>query len=394
MNKTQREHLSRLLDKRQAIVQSERNQKNKSWWQDSIPWCRDMWRRIPKGNNSGGIPFMVAPDNSIWSHIFDMDLRDYYTDAFTHLEKQMAIDIYRFEQFPDDTFLDSPLFIWFGVITELTFFGVRPIFFKNREGWIENTPLLENKEKLNQLELPDFFKSGLMPRIHRFYEEMNAMTAGRFPIMFPDWARGPFCIAAHLRGLQNLLMDLVVDPDFVHRLMRFVTDAHKHWVAERSKFLKEPVQKLKLYNDEVDCPTLSPDMYREFIFSYEQELARIHGGLVYWHSCGNTTVFLQDIKVLPRLEMFHVSPWADLEKVVDVMGGEIPLDINLDPMEDVLQSHPDGMEQRLRAIMDICGDIPYCVRADAFQIVNGLEQDLEQIKLWARLARRVLHSDR
>jgi hypothetical protein len=58
-------------------------------------------------------------------------------------------------------------------------------------------------------------------------------------------------------------------------------------VAERAKFLGEPVQKLKLYNDEVDCPTLSPGMYREFILSYEQELARIHGGLVYWHSCGN-----------------------------------------------------------------------------------------------------------
>jgi uroporphyrinogen-III decarboxylase len=175
--------------------------------------------------------------------------------------------------------------------------------------------------------------------------------------------------------------------------MRFVTDAHKYWVAERAKFLGEPIQKLKLYNDEVDCPTLSPDMYREFILSYEQELAQIHGGLLYWHSCGNTTVFVEDINALPRLEMFHVSPWTDLEKVVDVMGGEIPLDINLDPMGDVLQSDPDGMEQRLRSIMDICGDIPYCVRADAFQIVHGLEQDLEQIKLWARLARRVLHSD-
>jgi uroporphyrinogen-III decarboxylase len=321
-----------------------------------------------------------------------MDLRQYYSDAYTHLEKQLEIDIYKFEQFDDDTYLDDQLFIWFGVITELTFFGVKPVFFKSREGWIEDRPVLENPQDLETLEAPDFFKSGLMPRIHRFYEEMKELVQGRCTIMFPDWARGPFCMAAHLRGLQNLLIDMVTEPEFVHRLMRFVTDARKQWCTQRSEFLGEPIQKGKFYNDEVDCPTLSPYMYREFILPYEQELSEFHGGITYWHSCGNSTVFMEEIRTLPQLEMFHVSPWGDLSKAVSVMSPKIALDVNMDPLADVLECAPERMETRLQQIVRTCGDISYCVRADAFQVVHGLEQDLEKIKQWARVARRVLHN--
>jgi uroporphyrinogen-III decarboxylase len=391
MDQRKKDRLARLLDLRQEIVRSRRNQTNRRWWRDSVPWCRDMWRRIPRGNLKEGVPFVVAPDNSIWFHVFDMDLRQYYFDAYTHLEKQLEIDIYKFEQFNDDTYLDDHLFIWFGVITELTFFGIKPVFFESREGWIEEPPLLENPQDLETLEPPDFLKSGLMPRIHQFYEEMSELVQGRCTIMFPDWARGPFCMAAHLRGLQNLLMDMITEPEFVHQLMRFVTDARKEWCSQRSKFLNVPIQKGKLYNDEVDCPTLSPHMYREFILPYEQELSEFHGGIAYWHSCGNTTVFMEDIRKLLQLEMFHVSPWGDLSKSVSVMSPEVVLDVNLDPLADVLQCDVERMEVRLREIAATCGDVPYCVRADAFQVVHGLQRDLDKIKLWAQAARRVLH---
>jgi uroporphyrinogen-III decarboxylase len=132
-------------------------------------------------------------------------------------------------------------------------------------------------------------------------------------------------------------------------------------------------------------------MYREFILPYEMELARFHGGVTYWHSCGNTTVFVEDIHELPGLEMFHVSPWSDLQHAVEVMGGKIALDVNLDPMEDVLQCEAEQMERRLRDIINTCGDIPFCIRADAFQIIHGVQKDLAKIKLWAQVARRVLH---
>lgn len=386
-----KERLRKLMDRRMEITASDRNQQNKRFWgEQPVPWCRDMIRRIPKGKGYEGIPFVVAPDNAIWSHVFNMDLQQYYSDPYTHLAQQLAIDIYKYEQFQDDTYFDNNLFIWFGVITELTFFGIKPVFFKEREGWIEETPVLEDKELLDGMQYPDFFKSGLMPLIHQYYEEMNELVQGKFKIMFPDWARGPFCMAAHMRGLQNILMDMIIDPGFVHKLMRFVTDSRKHWLLERAKFLNEPIQKGKLYNDEVDCPSLSPSMYKEFILPYESELSQFQAGITYWHSCGNTTAFFQDIDQIPNLEMFHVSPWSNLDKAVEVMGGRKVLDINLDPMKDIFEQDAKGMEERLHKIVTTCGSIPYSIRADAFQILNGVEKDIAKIKEWTEVARKVL----
>ena len=50
-------------------------------------------------------------------------------------------------------------------------------------------------------------------------------------------------MAFHIRGMENLLEDMIDDPEFTHRLMRFITDSRKKWVAERAKFLGKPVER-------------------------------------------------------------------------------------------------------------------------------------------------------
>ena len=289
-----RDGLNRLIDEVLDVVNSDKNRTRKEWWANAEePWYRDMWRGIPKKSASCGIPITVAPDNSLWSHILGVDLRNYYNNPLTHLETQLKMKIYHFKNFNDDTYFSGKVHIWFGVITELSYFGAPIKFFSNREGWIDPPPVLADPKALDAMEPPDFYKSGLMPKVHEFYSRIREVVDERLEVMFPSWARGPFCIAAHLRGMENLLMDMVLNPEFVHRLMRFVVDSEKAWMKERSKFLGEPMPKGKLYNDEIDFPTLSTKLYREFVLPYEKELSEFYGGITYWHSCGTTTRFFE-----------------------------------------------------------------------------------------------------
>jgi len=88
---------------------------------------------------------------------------------------------------------------------------------------------------------------------------------------------GPLGVGCALRGMQNLLLDILLKPEFVHKLMRFITDARKKWVKERAKFLGQKVGRADLDDDEVNSPSLSPQQYEEFILPHEQELCQFHG---------------------------------------------------------------------------------------------------------------------
>ncbi|KLU63422.1 methylcobalamin:coenzyme M methyltransferase [Peptococcaceae bacterium CEB3] len=380
--------LERLFDRMQEIVESPRNKANEQFWWPQ-PWYRDHWRGIPRKPIDGKVAFVVEPDNAFWHNVFGLDLRDYYSKAETHLEYQLRINDFKFEHFHDNTYYDGNLFIWFGVITELSFFEPPLIMFDNREGWLGEPPLIQTEEDIERLEMPDFYRSGFMSLIHEYYNRMQELVNGRFPVMFPIWARSPYCMAVHLRGMQNLLMDMILNPKLVHKLMRFTTDARKHWMAERAKFLGRPISPGHLFNDEVDFPTLSPQLYEEFVLPYEKELSRFEGGIIYWHSCGNTTGFLELIKQTPNVGMFHIGPWTDVKKASEVLG-HLPLDVCIDPVKDMLESTPEQMKQKLRAIKDACLGTDFAVRNDAIQVVKSVDEDLLKIKEWISAAKQVL----
>ena len=164
--------LQGLLKQFVDITDSERNKKNRELWQNiDRPWLRDMWRGFPQ-DNLKITPFTIAPDNSMWSYILDIDLIDYYKSAEEHLKNQLRIKIWHYNNFKDNTYFRKDLHIWFGVITELSLFSDKIRFFPKREGWLKENLIKEKKDLLN-LSVPDFYHSGLMPKVHDFYEKIN-----------------------------------------------------------------------------------------------------------------------------------------------------------------------------------------------------------------------------
>jgi uroporphyrinogen-III decarboxylase len=378
-----------LIDRYLEIVHSPKNQARGKLWKESFHWNRDMWRGIPFAGQ-GVIPYTIAPDNSLWTHILGFSLKDYYHDPEVFLEMQLRKQIFSFENFDDDTFYTDELFIWFGVVTELSILGVPIEWFSHKEGWIANT-LIKDPEDIKRLGPPDFFKSGLMPRIHQYYEVLREYSRGRLKVMFPEWVRGPLCLSMHLRGMSQLLMEMMVEPEIVHSLMRFVCEAKKHWDEAREKFLGEKLVSCNLYNDEIDCPTVSPDLYRDLIFPYEKEIGERCGRVKYWHSCGNTTAFQDQIKKLPNLALYHCGPWSDFAQAIRIMKPDTAVDLCLNPQSDVVEASEGRMRGRLKEIRKDGGDAPYSVRADAFMVTGAYDGSiLKKIQAWSKIAREVL----
>ena len=201
---------------------------------------------------------------------------------------------------------------------------------------------------------------------------------------------GTFWSGCALRKMQNLLADILLSPEFVHKLMQFITEARKEWVKERAKFLGQKIGKGDLDDDEVNSPSLSPQQYEEFILPYEKKLCQFHGGIGYWHSCGDTTKLLNSIRKIPKIDMFHIGPWTDLKKSKEVFGKDTALEKCLMPTVDVQLASQSKMEAKLDEIRGILDGTSYTVRADGLQVINSVEEDIIVIKKWTKLACRKL----
>lgn len=386
-----KDEIKKLMDEVRTISEERKNKEKIPFWEPQPDTARDHWRGTPRPRGElSRAPITVEPEIPMWAQILGFRVDEFYQNPEVYLEYQLKMMIYRYNEWEDETCIGKEIPIWLGATLESSLFGAETIFAPDASPWLDRNPVIEEESDLAKLDFPDFRKAGLMPLAHQFYEELNEMLDDDFKVTFPEWGRSPFGVAFHIRRFENLVLDMVTNPSFMHTMMRFITDVRKRWTEDRATFLDMKVEKGNLYNDEVNTPTLSPELYEEFVLPYEQELSRFHGGILYWHSCGETTKLVDLIAKIPNLEMFHVGPWTDGARCVEAFDNKMPLEFCLHPLRDVQNTDRTGMEAKLKEIADACGKGPYTVRADALQVVNGLEKDLASVKEWVSVANNYL----
>jgi hypothetical protein len=386
--------LKQLLDMVRNISKDPKNAEKSKYWEPHSDYTTDKWRGTPRPRrNLPKAPITVEPEMPMWGLMLGFKADKYYSDPLTYLENLLKIMIFRFEHWPEQSGAATEIPIWLGVTLESSLFGAKTLYDDNEYPWIDHEPVIRKESDLAKVKRPDFTKSGLMPLAHRFYEVIGELADG-YNVVFPEWGRGPFGVATHIRGYENFLSDMIGNPRFAHRVMRLITDTRKEWIADRAKFLKKKIGKGNMYDDEVNCPSLSPSLYEEFVLPYEIELSDFHGGILYFHSCGDTTKLLPSIEKIKTIEMFHVGPWTDVRAAMEVFEGKVPLEICLHPLRDVQRAAADEMEKKLVEIASACDGCAYSVRADGLQNIGNLSEDVKKIEMWMDIANSILSDGR
>lgn len=382
--------LNFLMERTRALEKTEENLRRSNLWKPTTNTSESYWHGRPADSLSC-VPFTIEPEHEMWGKILGFDLDRCYTEAKTYLLADLNMKIYRFENFPDGTPIGRSVPIWIGSGFEAALFGMAQEYTKDKDPWVGREPILTNKKDIDRLPEPDFFKSPEMVQVHEMYEEIKGLLEGDFTVIMPDWCRGPFGVACHIRGMGRIVVDMLEDPEFVHDLMRVIVTARKRWTRQRAQFMGVPVQPGSLYNDEVNVPLLSPKLYEAFVLPYEIELSEFLGGITYWHSCGNITPLQKLIKSIPHVEMIHISPWTNLERsVANLQGAHIVLEVVLHPLLDVQSATAEQITSRLTDIREVTEPVPVTVRADALQVISSVEEDVKKIKEWAEIARSIL----
>ncbi len=214
----------------------------------------------------------------------------------------------------------------------------------------ESDALLLDKTKLIKLKIPDPLGGGRMhDRVKgvELYKKLSGDSR-----MIEGWVEGPCAEGADLRGINNLMMDFMDDPQFVQDLFAFN-------VEMAIRFAKVQVEAGADYIGIGDAAAslVGPRIYEEFVFPYEKKLVdAIHemGLPVRLHICGNTQRILAGIARL-GVDIFDLDYCVPMNKARELMGPKQVIFGNIDPVRQMRNSTPEKVYEDIKLCHEQAG---------------------------------------
>ncbi|MBI2300732.1 MAG: hypothetical protein HYU66_17625 [Armatimonadetes bacterium] len=339
----------------------------------------------------GGKPWIgVGMEDPIgWTVLCGYDARRYFSDPEFHLAQVLRQKLWFFDRVPDDTRISRHVPAWLGHYPEYTFFGMSLGVQPNGVPLLDTAHPMRSDPDLRHLPPIDFYTSGWMPRMLRWYDDLVELAAGRLDIGFPIWNRGCLDLAIQLRGLEGFLMDTVERPEFVHALMRRLVEERCRWYDARARHLGEKVGPTGVADDWIYVPYISPHIFEEFLLPYYLMIEEHHGGLGSIHSCGNQAPVQQYMLRVKTLNHFEISPWTDPAETVKHVPASKHFYRFVHP-NDVLVDKPPAMRAKLRELAAVMNGRDWALGTSGLTPLGSEEEFVGRIETWLTIAREEL----
>jgi len=172
--------------------------------------------------------------------------------------------------------------------------------------------------------------------------------------------QAPFALASLLRLPENFMLDLLTDPEGVHKLL-------KHCAKICRQFIRLMAQTGADMVSNGDSPAgpsmISPEMYEQFAMPYEKELVEeAHANALPYllHICGDTRLILDRMNML-GLDAVELDYKTPLEDVFRVFGERTTLFGTIDPSGVIGLGSTDMVAEAALDILDLYHSNPRLV---------------------------------
>jgi len=187
--------------------------------------------------------------------------------------------------------------------------------------------IVNSMEDVINLKNPDVYKEERTLDRIKAGEALSQKTQANIPII--GWIEGPLAEACDLTGIENMMMQLMVDPDFANRLMDKCMQTAKDFVKAQIKAGCEIIG----MGDAV-CSQIDADTYNLFVHDRHKEIiSYIHdlGGKVKLHICGDTNHLLPSYTDL-GLDILDLDWQVDIDHARSVLGEDVIFAGNINPV--------------------------------------------------------------
>lgn len=208
---------------------------------------------------------------------------------------------------------------------------------------LSKKPLIVEPDDLKHINFPaQNFGPRMTDRLNGI-RAMREQVGDEVPVM--GWVEGALAESADLRGVKNVMMDLVQRPAWLKELLEKCVEVE---IAFACAQIDAGAHIIGL-GDAV-ASLISPRMYREFALPYEQrifEAIRAKGAIPRLHICGNTTHLLKDV-AQSGAQIVDIDSMVDLSLAAATLEG-IAVCGNINPVSVFLQGTPQQVRESVFA---------------------------------------------
>ena len=228
------------------------------------------------------------------------------------------------------------------------------------------------------------------------------------------WTLGMTWDFIKLRGLENLMTDMMLYPEQVHRMMGFLRDAAMYkldfleengllslntggsyvgsggfgWTNQLPGEANAPERigpgHMWGFCESQETVGVSPEMFGEFILPYQLPILE-RFGLNCYGCCEPLDIRWDYVKEIPRLRRVSVSPWADVRKMAEFLGGDFVYSRKPSPTP-LADPNPDW-DQIRRDLRDFVKITEDCRVEIIMKDNHTLGKRPENASIWCTIAR-------
>jgi len=217
------------------------------------------------------------------------------------------------------------------------------------------TRVLEEKERLENLSIPDPYRDNPLPFLLEVCRLVGAELGDKAAIR--GMVSLPWTVAVQMRGMERLIFDTKDDPDFVHSVMRFCTDYTKALGLSVMEAIGKDAVGLYGTDPSAGCSVISPKLYRAFVKPYHREVVdHFHrqGIPVTFHICGLVDPIAEDL-VATGIDGISIDENTSLERMIDISDGKVLIIGNISPLL-FAKGTADDIDTAVKACLEIAKD--------------------------------------
>ncbi len=217
----------------------------------------------------------------------------------------------------------------------------------------------------------------------------------------------------NLRGLSQIMYDMLDHPDEIHQIMAFLRDGYlakldflqqnglfslnndgsyieaggfgwTHELPQKDFTGQVRTQDMWGFGDSQETVGISPKMFGEFIFPYQLPILSRYG-LNSYGCCEPIDSRWQYVEKIPNLRRVSVSPWSSIPRMAEYLGNRYLYGMKPNPADLAMPSFDeDHIRTSLRQDMHIARD---CRLEVVMKDTNTFCNDPRRVARWVQIAR-------
>lgn len=231
---------------------------------------------------------------------------------------------------------------------------------KNEDNQIVNFPLKDaDISALEDYKWPDDSGRGRYNRVLQTAKKIHAqgLAVSAQPDIF-----GVFELSCWLCGFDRILLDMSLNPDFIHALFEKITSLQEKFAHSYYSVVGNEIDMVQLGDDlsTQNGPFFSPDMYHEIIMPYQKryhQAIKAHtDALIFHHSCGSVYRLIEGmiktgIQILNPIQLSAAE--MDPAKLKKEFGDVLIFHGGIDVQKILPFGTPQEVRDEVKRIIDI-----------------------------------------